>query len=50
MFVFFILPATALGIQKALGNKNEVVLEAEADESELEAIESEIEESEFLID
>ena len=48
--VFFVLPVTVLGIQKVFGNKNPAVVAAETDEVKLEAVEQEVERTEFAIE
>ena len=48
--VFFVLPACVLGVQAIFGNKEQAIIEAEADEAKLDAVEAEVEKSEFAIE
>ena len=50
LVVFFVLPASVLGVQAVLGNKEPAVIAAEADEAELNTVQDEVEETEFAID
>lgn len=48
--VFFVLPGGVLGAQAVFGDKDPAVIEAEADEAELDAVEDEVEKTEFAIE
>ena len=48
--VFFVLPAGVLGVQAILSDKVPAVIAAEADETKLEAVEEEIQKTEFAIE
>lgn len=48
--VFFVLPGGILSVQAVLGNNDPTVIEAEADETKLDAAENDVEKTEFAIE
>ena len=48
--VFFMLPVSVLSVQAVLGNKDPAVIAAEADEAKLDAVEEEVQKTEFAIE
>lgn len=48
--VFFVLPGGILSVQAVLGNNDPTVIEAEADETKLDAVENDVEKTEFAIE
>ena len=50
LVVFFVLPVGVLGVQAVLGNREPTVTAAEAAKAKLDAVEDEVEKTEFVID